>query len=269
MSLSFSEISEESMDDQIQRSKNYLEHLKEWLPRDTKGYEEYLKENSLSPVPPTEKHEERIRQLKKIRELIDLELEAKIYQELLAEISRKEARLPFSSPNGLRQIKDLSEAAEVLSSAKKLVVYCDMIFGDWDGCGFGYPDQKAPALTINDPEVISSIYELINSSDFKYDPEWTQRWLEGCKIGTKQHFLIEVDDVAHIYILSDMLICKMNKTYIPKKYESDENTSFTAELAKLLPIKEHLNKKTPNQKLQPTVKTPVESGNEQGTAAEL
>lgn len=244
VNFNFSAESEESIDEQIRRTKDYIEFLKETLPKQTKKYDDYLKEHSLSPIPSTENHEKQIRQLEKIKELLDLKMQTKLYQERLAEISRKEARLPYFSPKGFREIKNLEDAVTALSTAKKLVLYGDMVPGDWEEDGFGYPNHKAPALTIDDPEIIKSIHEFIKNGEFKFDPEWTQRWLEGSRIGTKQHVVMEVDDKAYIYILSDMMICEQSKTYSSLKYETDQTTYFQEQFWKLIPLDKHLIKRS-------------------------
>ncbi len=240
--INFSAQSEDSIDEQIHRTKKYIETLKKRLPRNTEQYEEYLREHSLPPTDTSADYEREIRQLEKIKELLDLQLETKLLHAQLTEISRKHQMLPTFSPNGLRNVKDLSEALDILSTAKKLVLFGDDVPGDWKESQFGCPESKVPTITLEDKHTIESISKFLNSCEFKYSSEMTQSFLQGDALSTCQVFLVEIDNKAHIVLLSDMMICDQKKTYFATKYKDNNTTSFGREFALLLPLEEYLTK---------------------------
>lgn len=241
------------LDHSIEQNTNGVARWKKWKAEQQAELDALRKKMALPPAKPDPTFAARIERLEKIRKAIDLLLEEHILLEHLGEIDLQRIKLPFFSPNGLRETKDLDEALDLLGSAKQLKVYGDMIPGKWNEGHSEYTPYLTVPLDVDSSDTIRKLTALLRSAGFTFDPRMTQDWKDGVKIGTKQHFLIEVDDRACIYILADMLICQDHKTYTSKKYEDDDETYLLEQFA--LVLKEFADKKRgkmPDQRIQPT-----------------
>ena len=137
----------------------------------------------------------------------------------------------YCSASDLRVARDIKDVVELLSNAKELKVFGDMVPGSWNKGK--YVEYVQVPLTVDSPETIQAIAKLIRDSNFIYKP--LSLIGRTVKIGTKQHFKIEVDNKAYIYILgSDMIICQDHRMYVTKRYRENDNTYFTEQVALLL-----------------------------------
>ena len=241
------------LDHSLKQKTNSVAQWKKWKSERQAELGALRKKLSLPPAKPDPTFAARIERLEKIRTAIALLLEQHILLEHLREIDRQRIKLPFFSPTGLRQTRDLNEALELLGSAKQLKVHGDMIPGKWNEDHSEYTPYLTVPLDVDSPETIRKLVDLLRSSGFTFDARMTQDWKDGVKIGTAQHFMIEVEGKAYIYILADMLMCQDHKTYTSQKYEDDEDTYLMEQIA--LVLKEFADEKKermPNQRIQPT-----------------
>ena len=100
-------------------------------------------------------------------------------------------------------------------------------------------------LTVDSPETIHALEELIRTCNFTLDQELTQAFRDGTTISAAGA-IIEVDNRTTFYLLSeDLIVCRDMTAYSTRRFSDKDGTTFAEQVALLL--KQFADRKAKNK----------------------
>lgn len=155
----------------------------------------------------------------------------------------------LNAPLASREATDVKEVLSILHNAKKLDVQGDLP-GRWLVKFEKYEPWVSLPLTVDSPDTIHDLEDLIRRCDFTLDQELTRTFRDGTTISAATQAIIEVDNRTKFYLLAeDLLICRDMAAYSTRRYGDKDDTTFASQVALLL--KQFADRKTktkmPNQ----------------------